>query len=88
MKISTPRPDVKFSRVAVVAVALATALAISVLPTHPAFAGDRGGDSRGDHGRRSEHRHGHRYPVYAPPTVYYPQQASRGISLVFPIQIR
>jgi hypothetical protein len=43
--------------------------------------------SRG-HAWRDKHVQSHRYPVYAPPSLYYPQPASTGISLVFPVDIR
>jgi hypothetical protein len=73
-----PRSRLTGSIVTKIAVALALAAGITAIVAPTAFA-DRG------HDRRHEHR---RYTVYAPPTVYYPQVASPGISLVFPIQIR
>jgi len=60
------------------------------VPVYSAIAdehGDRGRDHGRDHDRRGDHWRGHRYPVYAPPPVYYPQPYSPGVSLVFPVII-
>ena len=73
------------------ALALACAVAFSVLAAPPALAdrddySDRGdhGD-RHDHGRRHEQWREHRhYEVYAPPPVYYRREASPGITLCIP----
>jgi ABC-type Zn2+ transport system substrate-binding protein/surface adhesin len=91
-------------RIGVAAATLAFAAMVCVAPMHSAVADDRGGDhdqdfdhdhdhdhdqSRG-HEWRDKHVQGHRYryPVYAPPSLYYPQPASTGITLVFPVDIR
>ena len=63
----------------------------SIVPAGPARAdhGDDRRDSHRDEGRDHRDRpvRGHRYRVYAPPTVYYPPVASPGIRLVIPIDI-
>jgi hypothetical protein len=67
------------------------ALCLTLLPVRMVLADH--GDDRGrshrddDRGHRDMHRRGHRYRVYAPPTVYYPQVVSPGIRLVIPIEI-
>lgn len=64
----------------------------SVQADHDQHSGHHGNtaDSRRDHNRghdRERHAY-HRYPVYAPPPVYYPRHESPGISLFFPFEIR
>src|SRR5580700_1041553 len=49
---------------------------------------DHDSDQSRGHAWRDKHEQSHRYPVYAPPSLYYPQPASTGITLVFPIDIR
>jgi hypothetical protein len=76
--------------IAWLAIALVFATAVGILPARPAFAdhddrGGRGHERGHQHWRRDEHRH---YPVYAPPSVYYPRQASPGITLFIPLEIR
>lgn len=72
------------------AVALVFASALAALPARPALADDHEGRDRGhergyQHGRWDEH---HRYRIYAPPAVYYPREASPGITLFIPFEIR
>ena len=75
------------SRIGIAAATIAFATLVSVVPLYPAIADNHGGDRGHDRDRRGDHGHGHRYPVYAPPSVYYPQPYSPGVSLVFPIVI-
>lgn len=83
---------------------LAIAAIFSVAPMHNAVGNDRDSDHDYDHRQdheqdqdqdqskwtqwRDKHVQERRYPVYAPPSLYYPQPASTGITLVFPIDIR
>jgi hypothetical protein len=81
---------------------LAIAAIFSVAPMHYAVGNDRDDDHDYDHHQdhdqdhdqgkwhqwRDKHVQEQRYPVYAPPSLYYPQPASTGITLVFPIDIR
>lgn len=78
------------------ALVLAVVAAFTLAPVRPVLADhddDRGHerdaghrrDQNRDHGRREDYR---RYHVYAPPPVYYPREASPGISLFLPFEIR
>jgi hypothetical protein len=104
MNMTSPNPGryITGSALKRVAVAVAFAAIVSSLPLRVAFADDndrRGQDQHQDRGRYDNQDHGrrgppprasryHRYPVYAPPPVYYPRDDSPGIRLVFPINIR
>ena len=83
-----------------VAVTAAFAAVVGVMPLRAVFADDdrRGQIHHPDRGRRGNQDSGrrepprtsryHRYPVYAPPPAYYPQDESPGIRFIFPIEIR
>jgi len=89
----------RISKVGVVAALLAFGTVAATLPAQQAAADDRGygdrGDGDRDHGDRGHDRgrhsgrwHERRYPVYAPPPVYYPLDESPGIRFVFPFEFR
>jgi hypothetical protein len=85
IKHRVSRPTSTGGNVARIAAALLCATAVTALPLRAIADDDRGHD-RGHERRHEEHRR--HYEVYAPPPVYYPQVASPGISIVFPIRIR
>jgi len=73
-----------------IALAVAVAAVVSILPLSQALAdndGRHGNDSRGRRGPPPRMSRYHHYPVYAPPPVYYPRDDSPGIRLIFPIDI-
>ena len=72
------------------ALAIVSASALGVLAAQPVLADDQEGDG---HGHERGHRHEradehHRYRMYAPPAVYYAREASPGITLFIPFEIR
>ena len=77
-----------------ISLAVALMAVISVAPVNPALADHDNGRDRGhEHGRGYEraheryHEHRH-YRVYAPPPVYYRREASPGVSLFLPFDLR
>lgn len=102
MKPSLAHSKRGLSKTGVAAAVLAFTAVACFAPMHYAFADDRAGnhehDFDHDHDRdqdqsrghewRDKQVQGHRYRVCAPPSLYYPQPASTGITLVFPIDIR
>lgn len=102
MKYSKQLTDIfgLFSGIALLAVTII--IAISMLFITPAYADHghghgHGGEEHGEHGWRGGYGGGYGYgyggygyaqPVYAPPPVYYPPQASPGINVMFPLNFR
>lgn len=80
---------VRAATVTRLALALVFATALGALPVRSALADDHDGRNHGhergyQHGRWDEHR---RHRIYAPPAVYYPREASPGITLFLPFEI-
>ena len=91
------QPTPRAASVARLAMALALATVLGALPARPALADDHDDHEGHDRGYERGYEHGHehrrwdehqRYRIYAPPAVYYPREASPGISLFIPFEIR